>query len=55
MTPPTMAVITRTFPRDRRGADMGLWDGVASLATLVGPILCGFRTESSLPLDRIMP
>ncbi|MEU6580300.1 DHA2 family efflux MFS transporter permease subunit [Nocardia sp. NPDC046763] len=41
MTPQTMAVITRTFPPDRRGAAMGLWGAVAGLAMLVGPILGG--------------
>ena len=29
MTPQTMAVITRTFPPDRRGAAMGLWGATA--------------------------
>ncbi|MGW0183646.1 MFS transporter, partial [Nocardia sp. NPDC003345] len=41
MTPQTMAVITRTFPPEGRGAAMGLWGAVAGLATLVGPILGG--------------
>jgi EmrB/QacA subfamily drug resistance transporter len=45
MTPQTMAVITRIFPPDRRGAAMGLWGATAGVATLVGPILGGVLVD----------
>lgn len=41
MTPQTMAVITRTFPAERRGTAMALWGATAGVATLVGPLLGG--------------
>jgi len=45
MTPQTMAVITRIFPPDRRGAAMGIWGATAGVATLVGPILGGVLVD----------
>ncbi|HEY5855781.1 MAG TPA: MFS transporter [Aldersonia sp.] len=45
MTPQTMAVITRIFPPDKRGAAMGAWGAVAGVATLVGPILGGVLVD----------
>ena len=45
MTPQTMAVITRTFPPNRRGAAMGLWGATAGVATLVGPLLGGLLVD----------
>ncbi len=58
-----MAVITRIFPPDRRGAAMGgLWGGAtAGMAVLIGPILGGLLVDSlgwewiffvNVPIDR---
>ena len=45
MTPQTMAVITRTFPPNKRGQAMSLWGATAGVATLVGPILGGVLVD----------
>jgi EmrB/QacA subfamily drug resistance transporter len=45
ITPQTMAIITRIFPADRRGAAMSLWGATAGVATLVGPILGGVLVD----------
>ncbi len=41
LLPQTMAVIIATFPASRRGAAMGIWGGVAGLATIAGPTVGG--------------
>src|SRR5699024_4973729 len=46
MTPQTMSMITRVFPRERRGAAMGVWGSVAGLATVAGPLLGGLFVET---------
>ncbi|MFK5644994.1 DHA2 family efflux MFS transporter permease subunit [Ornithinimicrobium sp. LYQ121] len=46
MTPQTMAVITRTFPAERRGQAMALWGATAGVATLVGPLLGGVLVDT---------
>ncbi len=46
MTPQTMAVITRTFPAERRGGAMALWGATAGVATLVGPIMGGVLIDA---------
>ncbi|KHL01785.1 DHA2 family efflux MFS transporter permease subunit [Sinomonas humi] len=45
MTPQTMAVITRIFPPERRGAAMSVWGSTAGVAMLVGPILGGLLVD----------
>lgn len=45
MTPQTMAIITRTFAPDKRGAAMGLWGAVAGLASLLGPLVGGVLVD----------
>ncbi|KRA25087.1 multidrug MFS transporter [Microbacterium sp. Root61] len=45
MTPQTMAIITRTFPPNRRGAAMGLWGATSGVAMLVGPLAGGFLVD----------
>ncbi|NYF98161.1 DHA2 family efflux MFS transporter permease subunit [Janibacter cremeus] len=46
MTPQTMAVITRTFPPQRRGSAMALWGATAGVAFLVGPLLGGLLLDA---------
>jgi EmrB/QacA subfamily drug resistance transporter len=41
LLPQTMAIIIATFPAQRRGAAMGIWGGVAGLATIAGPAIGG--------------
>ncbi len=47
MTPQTMAVITRTFPPDHRGAAMGLWGATSGVAMLVGPRAGGLLIDAA--------
>jgi EmrB/QacA subfamily drug resistance transporter len=41
-----MAIVTRIFPTERRGAAMGVWGIVAGVATMVGPLLGGVLTDN---------
>jgi EmrB/QacA subfamily drug resistance transporter len=46
MTPQTLAFVTHLFPPAKRGPAMGLWGGVAGLATITGPLLGGVLVDS---------
>ncbi|MDQ0377349.1 DHA2 family efflux MFS transporter permease subunit [Amycolatopsis thermophila] len=46
MTPQTLAFITHLFPPAKRGPAMGLWGGVAGLATITGPLLGGVLVDN---------
>ncbi|HJQ45208.1 MAG TPA: DHA2 family efflux MFS transporter permease subunit [Amycolatopsis sp.] len=45
LTPQTLAFITHLFPPAKRGPAMGLWGGVAGLATIAGPLLGGVLVD----------
>lgn len=42
LTPQTLAILTVTFPANRRGAAFGVWGAVAGLATITGPVFGGW-------------
>lgn len=46
LTPQTLTLITRIFPRERRGVAMSVWGATAGVATLVGPLAGGLLVDS---------
>ncbi|MGX1758622.1 MFS transporter [Streptomyces lydicus] len=47
LMPQTMTIIIGTFPAERRGAALGVWGGVAGVATIAGPTLGGFLVSTA--------
>ncbi|HEV2260316.1 MAG TPA: MFS transporter, partial [Streptosporangiaceae bacterium] len=41
LMPQTLAILTRVFPPQRRGAAFGVWSAVGGVATIAGPTLGG--------------
>lgn len=46
LTPQTLAMLTVTFPANRRGAAYGIWGAVAGLATIAGPVFGGWLVSA---------
>jgi EmrB/QacA subfamily drug resistance transporter len=44
MMPATLSIITATFPPKERGAALGIWVGVSSVALAIGPLIGGLIT-----------
>ncbi|MFE6690441.1 MFS transporter [Streptomyces sp. NPDC057743] len=47
LMPQTMTLIIGTFPAERRGAALGVWGGVAGVATIAGPTLGGLLVSTA--------
>ena len=45
MMPTTMAIVTATFPPERRGRALGLMAGASAFFAALGPVLGGLLTE----------
>jgi EmrB/QacA subfamily drug resistance transporter len=43
--PATLSIITNVFPPEERGRAIGMWAGIAGVATALGPITGGFLLE----------
>ncbi|MDT0454522.1 DHA2 family efflux MFS transporter permease subunit [Streptomyces sp. DSM 41527] len=47
LMPQTMTIIIGTFPAERRGVALGVWGGVAGVATIAGPTLGGLLVSTA--------
>ncbi len=46
MNPVSLAIIIAVFPRERRGAAIGVWGALSGLAAAAGPVLGGFLVQN---------
>src|SRR5690606_28830017 len=42
MVPGSLAIIAKAYPREERGAAIGLWSSFSSATTILGPVVGGF-------------
>ncbi len=48
MVPGSLAIITATFPPDRRGRAIGTWSAATTITTVAGPLIGGVLAEKGL-------
>src|SRR5690606_288568 len=48
MVPGSLAILSASFPPDRRGTAIGTWSTFSTLTTLVGPVLGGWLASQGL-------
>ena len=46
LNPVSLAIIIAVFPRERRGAAIGVWGALSGLAAAAGPVLGGFLVQN---------
>ena len=46
LVPGSLAIISATFPPDRRGKAIGTWSGMTSLAVIAGPLFGGWLVQA---------
>ncbi|WP_158674675.1 DHA2 family efflux MFS transporter permease subunit [Streptomyces hoynatensis] len=45
LTPQTLTIITAVFPKERRGAAMGVWSALIGMSAIAGPIIGGVLVD----------
>jgi len=48
MVPGSLAILSSTFPEERRGGAIGVWSAFSTLTTLLGPVVGGWLAEQGL-------